>query len=151
TLFTAANPGIPSGGFVGESKSAILAHLPHVPEFRVVQPGESIDVAEFPVVLKPDVGERGTGVSIARTPDDVRRYLAAARTPTIVQRYVGGLEFGVFYVRRPDETTGRIFSITEKRFPEAIGDGRSTLRDLVLRDRRAARIAAVYLQRDPDR
>ena len=151
TLFTAANPGIPSGGFVGESKSEILARLPCVPEFFVVYPGESIDVAEFPVVLKPDVGERGAGVSIARTQTDVRRYLAAARTPTIVQRYVGGLEFGVFYIRRPGEPTGRIFSITEKRFPEVIGDGRASLRQLVLRDPRAARIAPVYLGRDPDR
>ena len=151
TLFTAANPGIPTGGLVGESKSAILAHLPHVPEFRVVQPGETIEVAEFPVVLKPDIGERGTGVVIARTPEDVRGYLAAARTPIIVQKYVGGLEFGVFYIRRPGEATGRIFSITEKLFPEVVGDGRSTLRDLVLRDRRAARIALVYLQREPDR
>jgi membrane protein DedA with SNARE-associated domain len=151
TVFTAANPGIPSGGFVGESKSAILSHLPHVPEFQVVQSGGSVNIAEFPVVLKPDVGERGTGVAIARTPVDVRDYLAKARTPTIVQKYVGGLEFGVFYVRRPGEATGRIFSITEKRFPEVVGDGRSTLRDLVLRDRRAARIANIYLQRDPDR
>ena len=151
TLFTAANPGIPSGGFVGESKSVILAHLPHVPEFRVVQPGETIEVAEFPVVLKPDIGERGAGVVIARTPEVVSGYLAEARTPTIVQRYVGGLEFGVFYVRRPGQSAGCILSITEKRFPEVVGDGRSTLRDLVLRDRRAARIAHVYLQRDPDR
>jgi membrane protein DedA with SNARE-associated domain len=151
TVFTAANPGIPSGGFVGESKSAILAHLPHVPEFRVVKPGDSVEIAEFPVVLKPDVGERGKGVIIARTPEDVRGYLAAARTPTIVQKYVGGLEFGVFYVRHPGEATGRIFSITEKRFPEVVGDGRSTFRQLVLRDRRATRIANVYLQRDADR
>jgi membrane protein DedA with SNARE-associated domain len=151
TLFTAANPGIPSGGFVGESKSAILARLPRVSEFRVVQPGESIDISGFPVVLKPDVGERGKGVSIAHTPDDVQRYLSAARTPTIVQEYVGGLEFGVFYVRRPGEPTGSIFSITEKRFPEVVGDGRATLRQLVLRDRRAARIANVYLQCGPDR
>ncbi len=151
TLFTAANPGILAGGFVGESKSAILAQLPHVPEFRVVQPGETIQVAEFPVVLKPDIGERGTGVVIARTPEDVRGYLAEARTPTIVQKYVGGLEFGVFYIRRPGEAAGRIFSITEKRFPELTGDGRSTLRQLVLGDRRARRIATVYLQRDPDR
>jgi membrane protein DedA with SNARE-associated domain len=151
TLFTAANPGIPSGGFVGESKSAILAQLPHVPEFRMVPPGETTEVAEFPVVLKPDIGERGTGVVIARTPEDVRGYLAETRTPTIVQKYVGGLEFGVFYIRRPGETAGRIFSITEKRFPEVTGDGRSTMRQLVLRDRRAARIADVYLQREPDR
>lgn len=151
TLFTAANPGIPTGGFVGESKSAILAHLPYVPEFGVVQPGETVEVAEFPVVLKPDIGERGAGVVIARTPEEVRRDLAEARRPTIVQEYVGGLEFGVFYIRRPGEATGGIFSITEKRFPEVVGDGCSTLRDLVLRDRRAARIADVYLQRDPDR
>jgi membrane protein DedA with SNARE-associated domain len=151
TLFTAANPGIPSGGFVGESKSKILARLPRVPEFLVVQPGGSIDVAEFPVVLKPDVGERGAGVSIARTQEDVRRYLATARTPTIVQQYVGGYEFGVFYVRRPGEPKGRIFSITEKRFPEVVGDGRATLRRLVLRDPRAALIAGVYTGRDPDR
>jgi membrane protein DedA with SNARE-associated domain len=151
TLFTAANPGIPSGGFVGESKSAILAQLPHVPEFRVVQPGESIQVVEFPVVLKPDVGERGSGVSIARTPGEVHGYLAHARVPTIVQKYSGGLEFGVFYIRRPGDVAGRIFSITEKRFPEVVGDGRSSVRDLVLRDRRASRIANVYLKRDPDR
>jgi membrane protein DedA with SNARE-associated domain len=151
TLFPAANPGMPSGGFVGESKSAILAHLPRVPGFVVVQPGESIDVATLPVVLKPDVGERGAGVSIARTQDDVRRYLAAARTPTIVQQYVGGLEFGVFYVRHPGEPAGRIFSITEKRFPEVIGDGRATLRQLILRDTRAARIAEVYLAQHADR
>src|SRR5262249_2148464 len=36
TLFTAANPGIPSGGFVGESKSAILANLDRVPDFILV-------------------------------------------------------------------------------------------------------------------
>ncbi len=151
TLFTAANPGIPSGGFAGESKSRILAHLPHVPEFRVLPPGESILVESFPVVLKPDVGERGAGVAIARTPEDVRRYLEQARVPTIVQQYVEGLEFGVFYIRQPHEAAGRIFSITEKRFPEVTGDGRSTLRQLVLRNRRAARIAHVYLRRDADR
>jgi membrane protein DedA with SNARE-associated domain len=36
TRFTAANPGIPSGGFVGESKSAILANLLRVPDFVVL-------------------------------------------------------------------------------------------------------------------
>jgi membrane protein DedA with SNARE-associated domain len=151
TVFTAANPGIPSGGFVGESKSAILARLPRTPAFQVVRPGGSIEVEEFPVVLKPDVGERGTGVVIARSEDDVRRYLDGATQDTIVQQYVGGLEFGVFYYRRPGESMGRILSITEKRFPEVVGDGRRTLRDLVLADRRASAIARVYLKRDADR
>jgi membrane protein DedA with SNARE-associated domain len=151
TLFTAANPGIPSGGFVGESKSAILSHLTRVPPFQLVPVGQTIEVTEFPVVLKPNVGERGTGVVIARTPDDVHRYLAAATADTIVQKYVGGLEFGVFYYRYPGEPAGRIFSITEKRFPEVAGDGQSTLRDLVLRDERAVCLANIYLAGRADR
>jgi hypothetical protein len=35
TLFTAANPGIPSGGFAGESKSRILKNLGSVPAFTL--------------------------------------------------------------------------------------------------------------------
>jgi membrane protein DedA with SNARE-associated domain len=149
TLFTAANPGIPSGGFVGESKSAILARLPFVPEFRVVPPGvRTAPVDAFPIVLKPDVGERGKQVAIARTQHDVEQYLSCAAASTIVQTYVGGLEFGVFYCRRPGEAEGRILSITEKRFPEVVGDGRSSVADLVLRDRRAVSLAHVYRASD---
>jgi membrane protein DedA with SNARE-associated domain len=151
TLFTAANPGIPSGGFVGESKSAILARLPRVPAFRVVRAGETTDASKFPVVLKPDVGERGKGVVIARSQHEVFDYLAAAGADTIVQRYVGGLEFGVFYYRYPGEASGHISSITEKRFPEVVGDGVSSLSELVLRDDRAVCLAHAYLARQRDR
>src|SRR5437868_4634620 len=43
TLFTAANPGIPSGGFVGESKSRILANLDSVPAFTLIPSSLSAD------------------------------------------------------------------------------------------------------------
>jgi len=99
------------------------------------------------VVLKPDVGERGTAVAIARSGQEVRSYLEANAGDTIVQRYVGGLEFGVFYYRYPGEAEGRMFSITEKRFPEVVGDGVSTMADLVLRDDRAVCMASTYLAR----
>ncbi|HEY2018490.1 MAG TPA: VTT domain-containing protein [Bryobacteraceae bacterium] len=163
TLFTAANPGIPSGGFVGESKSRILAHLPHVPDFTVVPACLATEPRcraalefmsarglSYPVVLKPDVGERGTAVAVARNEADLRRYLEIADRDTIVQKYAGGLEFGIFYYRYPGEQRGRIFSITEKRFPEVIGDGRSTITDLVLRDDRAVCLADIYLARFHD-
>jgi len=158
TLFTAANPGIPSGGFVGESKSAILSNLNRVPAFRLIPASlpleerlrEAQALPGFPVVLKPDVGERGTGVLIARSEHQVRRYLETASSDTIAQTYVGGLEFGVFYYRYPCELEGRIFSITEKRFPEVIGDGQSTVADLVLRDDRAVCLANIYLARFGD-
>jgi membrane protein DedA with SNARE-associated domain len=160
TLFTAANPGIPSGGFVGESKSAILANLARVAEFTVLSGDLTADARvrevkkflsarelSYPVVLKPDVGERGAGVAIAREEQDVVSYFRTATGDTIVQKYIGGLEFGIFYYRHPWKAKGRLFSITEKRFPAVIGDGSSTIMDLVLRDERAVCLAKLYLIR----
>jgi membrane protein DedA with SNARE-associated domain len=159
TLFTSANPGIPSGGFVGESKSAILEHLSPVPEFAVLRGDLSAEarvrgVEEFlserglsyPIVLKPDVGERGTGVMIAGKAGDVAEYFRTSIGDTIVQRYVAGLEFGVFYYRYPHESHGRILSITDKRFPSITGDGLSTIHELVLQDARACCLAGIYFR-----
>jgi membrane protein DedA with SNARE-associated domain len=159
-LFTAANPGIPSGGFVGESKSAILANLDRVPDFILVSKAlpETMRIraamefmAErglwFPIVLKPDVGQRGTGVAIVRSDRELASYLAVAIGDTIVQKYVAGMEFGIFYYRLPGQSEGRIFSITEKRFPAVVGDGSSTITELVLRDERAVCLASLYLGR----
>jgi membrane protein DedA with SNARE-associated domain len=160
TLFTAANPGIPSGGFVGESKSRILGKLPCVPDFALLL--ASLSTADrqkaaarfmafrdlrFPVVLKPDVGERGSSVAIVQSEDELRTYLASATVDTIIQRYVGGQEFGIFYYRYPGDSQGRIFSITEKRFPVVVGDGKSTISDLILKDERAVCLAGLYLDR----
>ena len=161
TVFTSANPGIASGGFAGELKSEILSRLAHtgspVAEFSVISadlpPARRLQAAQqflrdqalsYPVVLKPDVGERGAGVAIVRNESGLERYLERAAGDTIIQRYVPGAEFGVFYYRYPGEQAGRIFSITEKRFPFVTGDGETTLRDLILRDPRAVCLADVY-------
>jgi len=164
TVFTAANPGMPSGGFLGESKAQILEHLDRVPGVvaafalipATIGPAARIRRASefqqryglgFPVALKPDVGERGSGVAIVRSQGELESYLLAAEADTIVQEYVEGLEFGVFYCRYPRESAGHILSITEKRFPEVIGDGRSTIEELILRDGRAVCLASAYLSR----
>jgi hypothetical protein len=155
TLFTAANPGIPSGGLVGESKSELLRGLDSgwVADFEILPKDYAIEPAlafagrfGWPVVLKPDVGERGAGVAIARTVRELQAYLGSANRSTIIQRYIPGLEFGIFYTRLPNNTHGRVFSITEKHFPVITGDGRSTLRQLVLADTRAVNLAATYFR-----
>ncbi|MCL2428566.1 MAG: D-alanine--D-alanine ligase, partial [Alphaproteobacteria bacterium] len=56
-------------------------------------------------------------------------------------------EAGIFYVREPGAARGRITSITLKHAPAVVGDGRSTLRALVLRDPRAGRVPHLYLPR----
>lgn len=152
TLFSAANPGIYSGGFAGESKADILtALMPSgaVAPFVVIRPGDiPVTPARWPVVLKPDIGERGEGVAIVRSENELLSYLSRAQRDTIVQEYVPGLEFGILYCRRPHERAGRIVSITEKRFPVVTGDGRRTLKELILADNRAVCLAPVYLERN---
>jgi membrane protein DedA with SNARE-associated domain len=148
TTPTATNPGQPHGGVVGESKSEILAGLPAEavqPSFRV-DPGPAASrVAvlrahlerqgwSFPLVLKPDEGQRGAGLKLARGWSDVEAYLERDPRAVLVQAYhPGPLEAGIFYYRMPGEQRGRIFSITDKSFPEVTGDGSSTLEELILR------------------
>ncbi|MDH3744127.1 MAG: alpha/beta fold hydrolase [Acidobacteriota bacterium] len=162
TLFTAANPGINSGGFVGESKAAILGAIDRrwVARFQKIRATDSPatrlettheflerEALELPVVIKPDVGERGSGFSIARTEGELAAAVTEAAHDLLIQELIGGVELGVFYVRRPGDETGRIFSITEKKLLKLTGDGRSTLEELILRDDRAMRLAPIHLDK----
>jgi hypothetical protein len=107
----------------------------------------------YPVVLKPDVGERGTGVAVVRSERHAEEYLAAATPATpatadvIAQEYVPGVELGVFWVRFPHAERGEIFSITEKTLPAVTGDGERTLEELILADERAVCMAHLHLER----
>lgn len=161
TLFTAANPAIPGGGFIGESKADILAGLDaewvapykRIPGSLVASDqlaavrvfAEAHDLG-LPLVLKPDAGQRGTGVKIARSWSEVESYCKLATMDFLVQEFVPGVEFGVFYVRLPAEEKGSIFSITDKRLPGVTGNGHSTIEDLVLADDRAVCLAPLYLE-----
>lgn len=86
----------------------------------------------FPVIVKPDVGQRGVGVARCNDLSELRRSIERSNVDLIVQPYhPGPYEVGIFYVRLPSEQKGRIFSMTEKVFPMVTGDGRSTLRELI--------------------
>ena len=73
---------------------------------------------------------------------------AIVQNEILAQTYnPGPREAGIFYYRLPDETRGRIFSITDKSFPEVQGDGRSTLEELILRHRRLRMQWRVFTKR----
>jgi hypothetical protein len=171
-LPTVANPSFPGGGFYGESKAEILdLAMQHVREWvapfvridRPVAPGGDIaaerDVAlaalaaagiDLPVVAKPDLGCRGAGVKLVRTAADLQGYLASfpAGASLLLQRLVAFEgEAGIFYCRRPGQAHGRIVSITLKYFPYVTGDGRRSLRQLILDDPRAGQLSHLYLRR----
>ncbi|MBI1217171.1 MAG: D-alanine--D-alanine ligase [Rhodobacteraceae bacterium] len=171
TLPTLANPGMQAGGLVGESKFEILSQLgregnkwvaPYTcfsvgtasgsPSADLPQALAALETAgiEFPFVAKPDIGCRGAGVRIVRTVADLDHYLTnfPRRERIIFQRLITAKnEAGVFYIRAPGEAKGRIVSVTLKLFPEVVGDGLSTLEELIEADPRAGKIKDIYLAR----
>jgi membrane protein DedA with SNARE-associated domain len=169
TVPTAANPGIFSGGLVGESKIVTLRDLLKTsPEFTAeaallegTGPADRLASLHrhcedkhlsYPFVLKPDVGQRGVGVKLIRSAEQAAAYLHQSSAPLVVQRYAPGpLEVGIFYYRFPHEPHGRIFAITEKVFPTITGDGRSTVEELIWTDPRARLVASTYLGRLSER
>ena len=171
-LPTVANPSFPGGGFYGESKAEILALATrHVPEWvapfiKVQRPQNLLGSTEserdatlaalsaaglsLPVVAKPDLGCRGAGVKLVRTEADLLAYIAGfpLGAAYLLQRLVPHQgEAGIFYCRQPGEARGRIVSITLKYFPHVVGDGRSSLRELILADQRAGKLSHLYLRR----
>ncbi|QYY37343.1 alpha/beta fold hydrolase [Ruficoccus sp. ZRK36] len=167
-LFTAVNPGMGNGsGFSGESKVEILDKLRGAGEAVATWTVLGVDTplalkeaelrafmaqdeVDFPLVLKPDVGERGSGVAIVHDWEQVRDYLQRCPDTVIAQRYVPGREYGIFYIRYPWEEKGRIFGITDKRFTSVTGDGKTPLEELILRDDRAVCMRAFFEQKHSD-
>lgn len=162
TAFTAANPGLESGGMVGEKKHMALQPLQDnapdlVASFSLITDAdvskrlaESMTFMEkhgLPVVLKPDVGQRGRGVFVARTTDQADDYLSRFSGAVIVQKHIEGEEFGVFVARMPGQSLPEILSIVHKTFPSVTGDGVQNLKQLILSDARAKLISSLLFKR----
>lgn len=182
-LPTAANPSIHSGGLIGESKCAILDLVPDThrqwiaPYVRIddVRDRDAVRAAvsraglSYPMVAKPDLGQRGDGVRPIRSDADLAAYLEAFPVDgTVLLQAMAGegplpdhrpddprlcdvREAGVMYWRRPGRDSGEVVSITLKRTPEVVGDGRRSVRQLIAEDPRARYLAEIYGRRHAER
>jgi membrane protein DedA with SNARE-associated domain len=158
-----ANPRILNGGLIGESKWDFLKHLRAdqpttlnavlLPQY--VSTTEAFSQIEnagitYPLVLKPDVGQRGYAVRIIRSRQELESdLLLRSKSSTAIVQTLSQFqkEAGIFYFRRPSSSIGTIFSITDKEFPFLIADGKTSFGDLILQDPRARIIASVYFAR----
>lgn len=161
--FLAVNPGMRLSGVIGDNKVLALAQLQqrqlvYTARYTLIKAGtgatEAIGQLEqfmrqhslcFPVVLKPNQGQRGQGVAVIRDQQQALHYWHQAQDDTLVQEHIGGLEFGIFYYRYPGSATGSILSITEKQFPVLTGDGTSTVERLILQNPRTHYMAHFLL------
>jgi hypothetical protein len=143
TFFSASNPGILMGGMFGESKAEVLKMVPAelVPKTVFIPKGTPFGHVEsllqnhqlqYPLIFKPDIGERGFMVRRINNNDNARAYMNEFQHDFIAQELVDlPLEFAVFYARVPSDPIGRITSVVKKEMLTVQGDGTSTLRDLI--------------------
>ena len=148
-FFTASNPGIEMGGMLGESKFGILNKIPETVKAKTVFVPRNTAIEEvlvlmqrshlqFPVIFKPDLGERGYRVKRIYNESDARVYVQSFNFDFLIQELVDlPLEFGVFYKRFPSQTNGIVFSIVGKEMLTVVGDGKQTLKELILKKDRA--------------
>ncbi|WP_318309748.1 ATP-grasp domain-containing protein [Flagellimonas crocea] len=148
-FFNAANPGMKNGGMAMISKMDIYNMIPdlYIPKTLFVDKGEPAEQAlerilekgiKFPFIAKPDIGMKAFGVEKIHDEDEFQKYVNWTPSHFLVQELIPyQKEVGIFYVRRPDETHGRITGIVSKEFLTITGDGESSMLELIKKNPRS--------------
>jgi hypothetical protein len=137
------------GGMFGESKFDVIRKIPseYAPktifiktpvDSQVVQAAIAQAGLTYPLIFKPDIGERGFMVCRINTANEIKDYVRNIRVDFLVQECVLlPLEFGVFYTRFPEEEKGKVTSVVAKEMLSVTGDGKATLKELIFCSDRA--------------
>ena len=156
TLWTlsTSNPALTFGGFFGFPKTEAYDLLPpeSYPTTVLIKPGTSFEETlakikgvglEYPFVVKPDGGMVGLLVRVIEEEAELRRYHELVQADWMAQAMVTyNTEVGVFYVRHPDEEKGQIVGFNQKVPLSVIGDGVTTVGELVKKDEQTAAFEA---------
>ena len=142
-FFNAANPKMKNGGFMNESKIEIYDLIPpqYYPKTHIIKVNTSLETVlntlesshlQYPLILKPDMGLRGNGVKKITNLEELKDYHAKADFDFLIQDVIPyENEVGIFYVKFPNETKGKITGIVSKEYLIIEGDGTSTIEQLI--------------------
>lgn len=129
----------------GEKKSDIFRQIPaqYIPKTEWIAVGDverAAFVAEqvgYPIIAKPDIGERGIWVQKIDSIEELRQYVRDCPVHFLIQELVDyPMELGVFYVKYPGRK-GIVSSIVRKSFLSVKGDGVHTVGQLLQKNQRA--------------
>ncbi len=150
TFFLLTNPAIHYSGNGTESKYKTIQLVPkkYRPKSILLNKPTPLKIVleklknkkiSFPLIAKPDLGFRGFLVKKIDSENALKEYLDKNNSVAIILQEFISLpkECGIFYYRLPTEKTGKITSITLKKFLTVVGNGKSTLSELILADSRA--------------
>lgn len=166
------NPSIHASGFNGERKwdiyklfpkelmGSLVASVIRVPpvsggwaqeRLRLAKEAIVAENMTWPVVAKPDIGQRGVGVQLISSESELLDYFSAypQEEPVLLQELIHlPEEASALYIRHVGEDHGRILALTYKQFPAVVGNGHSTLRQLILADTRYMRLSSIFLEKN---
>ena len=147
-FFNASNPSIANGGFLMESKKEIYdllpwQYYPHTIFVRAHTSSKEIlgeirrENLQFPLIAKPDIGMKGLSVKKLYSEAELLEYAIQSKVNFLVQEFISlENEVGIFYYRFPNKEKGHISGIVRKEFLTIVGDGQSTMTELLKKDKR---------------
>lgn len=151
TWFARVNPGMRWGGMFAYSKSEIMQQLPaenraaeesfHLPAQKEALKSRLAGATSWPMILKPDQGERGRDVHKLQDAVTAMRIVEGLDSGTwLLQAYLDlPYEFGVFVEK---STLTDVFTVTSLCLKQPLGvrgDGVRTITSLVAQNPRAMR------------
>jgi D-alanine-D-alanine ligase-like ATP-grasp enzyme len=161
--FAAANPALENGGLYNYSKFAAQNHFPQVnlpatclihstEDLALILKKTSAQQILFPFIIKPDKGERGKGVKLISNRDELEKYLLdQPKDDYLIQEYIEkSQEYGVFFLKNPVTREFSIPSLTRKISLQVIGDGVSSISELIENHPRASRYQNLIQSADPN-
>ena len=93
---------------------------------------------QFPLVLKPNVGDQGYKVAICNTNAELKAYFKANNFDVLIQEYIDyDKEYGLFFYIDPITNIGTISSLCEKVSLTVVGNGQDTVAKLMEQKDRA--------------
>ena len=142
-FFSSSNPTITFGGFEGEGKKEMYDQLPEnlIPltiyirhDLPFTEVKKQVEAAGFtyPFIVKPDVGMKGILFRKIDTEEQLQKYHEHIPVEYIIQALVDWpVEVSVFYYRHPSQAKGTVSGFIHKELLHVVGDGQSTLQQLV--------------------
>ena len=142
--FTPSNPKLTFGGLEGEPKREMydllplhlypttVNFLPSVPFAELLSTIKKSNIP-YPLIVKPEVGGQGILFRKIDTEAELKHYHSKMKFEYIVQQMIHyPMEVSVFHIRYPNNTKGEITGFLQKVPLQVLGDGKSTLHQLLL-------------------
>ena len=147
--FSVLNPCMKFGGAFLSSKQHYLKTIPDLwkpitmlvsdlDDFESIKKQLEGMKLNFPLIVKPDMGERGKNVEKLDSLNELKTYLSTINQSVLIQEYIDyPIELGILFYWDTNRAP-QISSIGTKDFCKLIGDGTRTLKTLVNANHRIA-------------